>query len=54
MSYVAAHPMFYLVVGARRIQFLNEMEATHTSSGVQEANLKRQIAKLEKDVHVFE
>lgn len=54
MSYAAAHAMFYLVAGAHRIQLLNEMEATHTGCGVQEGNLKRRIAELEKDVHGFE
>lgn len=53
MSYAAIRAMFYLVIGARRIQILNEMEVAHTGYGAWEVELKHQISKLDKDVHEF-
>lgn len=54
MSYTAAPTMFYLVASARRIQLPNEMEASHSGCGVQEASQKCQNTELENDVHGFE
>lgn len=55
MSYAATHAMFYLVAGARQIQFLNdEMEVVHSGCSVHEASLKYRVVELENDVHDVE
>lgn len=54
MYYSAAHAMFYLVAGDRRLQSLNEMEAAHSRCSTHEDGLRCQISELENYVQGLE
>ena len=54
MSYVVVHAVFYLVVGARRIQLLSEMETSHAGCKSREARLKGQVFELGSDMQGVE
>lgn len=54
MSYDAAQATFYLFVGARHIQLLNEIKVAHSGCSAQEGNLRSQVCELENDVRALE